>query len=263
MLDRIAISAFLALTLPCRVWSQGAPETAGSPPPTPPPGEREVSWGKLIPNIARDQAAIFTSPARLTRNRNWVPFVAFAAVTAGLVAADPHVGHYFRNTTSYSGFNTVFNSNATAIGTAAVPAVTYVAGLLGKDSYAKNTALLTAEALADAEIATAALKIAIPRSRPSSIPPSGDFGDTWFEGRSSGWGTGGSFPSGHASAAFAVATVVARRYGKRHPWVPYVAYGMAATVGFSRLTLSAHFPSDVFAGAALGYAIGRFAVLRQ
>jgi membrane-associated phospholipid phosphatase len=38
---------------------------------------------------------------------------------------------------------------------------------------------------------------------------------------------------------------------------------MAALVGFSRLTLSAHFASDVFVGAALGYSVSRFAVLQQ
>jgi membrane-associated phospholipid phosphatase len=63
-------------------------------------------------------------------------------------------------------------------------------------------------------------------------------------------------------AAFSLATVVARRYGK-HRWVPYTAYGLAALVGFSRITLSAHFLSDVFMGGALGYSISRFAVLRQ
>jgi len=55
--------------------------------------------------------------------------------------------------------------------------------------------------------------------------------------------------------------VVARRY--RHDrWVPYAAYGLAATVGLSRMTLSKHFPSDVFFGAALGYSVARFSVLR-
>jgi membrane-associated phospholipid phosphatase len=38
---------------------------------------------------------------------------------------------------------------------------------------------------------------------------------------------------------------------------------MAALVGFSRLTLSAHFVSDVFVGGALGYSVSRFAVLQQ
>ena len=72
----------------------------------------------------------------------------------------------------------------------------------------------------------------------------------------------GGFPSGHTIAAFSVATVVARRYRNRK-WVPYVAYGLAGAVGFSRVSLNAHFVSDVFAGAALGYSISRFAVLRE
>jgi membrane-associated phospholipid phosphatase len=69
-------------------------------------------------------------------------------------------------------------------------------------------------------------------------------------------------PSGHAIAAFSAATVLARRYGD-HKWVPYVSYGVAALVGFSRITLSAHFVSDVFVGGALGYSVSRFAVLQQ
>jgi membrane-associated phospholipid phosphatase len=62
--------------------------------------------------------------------------------------------------------------------------------------------------------------------------------------------------------AFSVATVIARRYGN-HRWVPYVAYGLASVVGFSRLTLNVHFLSDVVMGGALGYSISRFTVLRQ
>jgi len=90
----------------------------------------------------------------------------------------------------------------------------------------------------------------------------GNFSDTWFESKGSFLRGDGSMPSGHTIAAFSIATIVARRYGN-HRWVPYVSYGMAALVGFSRLTLSAHFVSDVFVGAALGYSVGRFAVLRQ
>jgi membrane-associated phospholipid phosphatase len=39
-------------------------------------------------------------------------------------------------------------------------------------------------------------------------------------------------------------------------------YGMASAISFSRVTSSAHFPSDVFLGAALGYTITRFEVLK-
>lgn len=38
---------------------------------------------------------------------------------------------------------------------------------------------------------------------------------------------------------------------------------MAALIGGSRLTLQAHFPSDIFAGGVLGYAIGHFVVMRR
>ena len=90
----------------------------------------------------------------------------------------------------------------------------------------------------------------------------GDFSNTWFKSHGSILGGTYGFPSGHSIAAFSVATVVARRYGN-HRWVPYAAYGMAALVGFSRLSLLSHFVSDVFMGGALGYSIGRFTVLRQ
>jgi hypothetical protein len=44
--------------------------------------------------------------------------------------------------------------------------------------------------------------------------------------------------------------------------LPFVAYGLAAAVGFSLLSLSAHYPSVVFIGAVLGYSVSRFAVFR-
>jgi membrane-associated phospholipid phosphatase len=90
----------------------------------------------------------------------------------------------------------------------------------------------------------------------------GNYSDTFFQSHKSFLGTGSSFPSGHAMMSFSVATVFARRY-RQHRWVPYVAYGLASVISFSRVTTSAHFPSDVFLGAALGYAIARFDVVRQ
>jgi hypothetical protein len=63
--------------------------------------------------------------------------------------------------------------------------------------------------------------------------------------------------------AHAVATVISRRYGRHHRWIPILAYGTSAAIGFSRLTLSAHYTSDVFVGAVFGYSISRFAVLHD
>jgi len=56
--------------------------------------------------------------------------------------------------------------------------------------------------------------------------------------------------------------VFAERY-RSHRWVPWVAYGLAGVVGLSRLNVQAHFPSDIFLGAALGYSISHFVVLRK
>jgi len=118
------------------------------------------------------------------------------------------------------------------------------------------------EAVADAEILTTVMKHFGRRLRPSDIPPYGDFDDTWFRAHETLSGGQASFPSGHTIAAFAVAAVFADRY-RNHRWVPWVAYGLAGLVGFSRITLSAHFPSDVFAGATFGYLINHYIVLRN
>ena len=62
-----------------------------------------------------------------------------------------------------------------------------------------------------------------------------------------------SFPSSHASQAFAVAAVLADRYDQP---VPTIAYGLAGLVGLARLPRDRHWSSDVVAGAALGWGIG-------
>lgn len=126
----------------------------------------------------------------------------------------------------------------------------------------ERTALLAGEALVDAEIVSEVMKNVTRRSRPRQVPPHGDFADTWFDAGGGLLVKGGSFPSGHAIGAFSMAAIIAERY-RRHRWVPWVAYGLAALVGFSRITLQEHFPSDIFAGAVLGYAISHYIVLRK
>jgi membrane-associated phospholipid phosphatase len=70
-----------------------------------------------------------------------------------------------------------------------------------------------------------------------------------------------SFPSGHATEAFTLASVVAARSSG---WIiPTLAYTGACLVAYDRVNDRAHFPSDVVAGAALGIAVGRFVVHRH
>lgn len=66
------------------------------------------------------------------------------------------------------------------------------------------------------------------------------------------------FPSGHAAVAFAAATYFAIRYNDQYPqYVPW-AYGAAALTGLARVQAKKHYAQDVIAGAALGWALGRF-----
>jgi membrane-associated phospholipid phosphatase len=57
-----------------------------------------------------------------------------------------------------------------------------------------------------------------------------------------------SFPSGHATTAFATALLLACWYPRQSG----LFIGLAVLVGLSRVVLGAHFPSDVLAGAVLG-----------
>ena len=231
-----------------------------SPGPNPQP-DRDISWRLLVPNILHDQKPIWLFPASAARGRHLKPTFGIIAVTAGLVALDPHDAPYFRHTTAFNNFNKVFSGSNMALGTAIVPLSFYAVGLARRDSFAQHTSLLAGEAVADAEILTTVMKNIDRRLRPSEVT-NGDYADTWFKAHGRVISGRGSFPSGHEIAAFSVATVFADRYRRRR-WVPWVAYGLAGLVGFSRVTLQAHFPSDVFAGAALGYVISHYAVLQQ
>lgn len=73
--------------------------------------------------------------------------------------------------------------------------------------------------------------------------------------------TGGSFPSGHTTVAFTVATVFSSLY-KTHVFVPILSYSLATLVGLSRINDNKHFASDVLMGAIIGI-IGTKLILRK
>lgn len=123
----------------------------------------------------------------------------------------------------------------------ATPIIIYSVALIKKDSTIKKQAIFIGETFLVNAFITTALKHTIKRSRPFETYPDID------QAASS---LGKSFPSGHTSLAFATATSLSLAYPKWYVIAPSFAW--AATVGYSRMHLGVHYPSDVFAGAIIG-----------
>ena len=118
---------------------------------------------------------------------------------------------------------------------------------------------MLAEALITSSVWTGALKELTRRQRPRETTEElADFsgpGAVFYD--EGGAPTGlRSFPSGHTSGTWALATVVAHQYPS-HGIVQLLAYGTAAAMGYSRMVVGAHWFSDVVAGGLIGFGCAR------
>jgi len=122
-----------------------------------------------------------------------------------------------------------------------VPIAVLGLGLIQKDSSLKSNGIIMVEALFVNAFTTTALKLAFKRDRPfvtySYLDKQADAGSY-------------SFPSGHTSSAFALATSMSLAFPKWYVVAPVFLYASAA--GYSRMHLGVHYPSDVLAGAIVG-----------
>lgn len=116
--------------------------------------------------------------------------------------------------------------------------------------YGRRTSALAAMAIVNATLVTEGTKFLTGRARPFEAG-----GSLRFHGPASGYT---SFPSGHTSAAFAVATVLGERYRKYR--IPL--YLLATAVGWARMNSARHYPADVFVGAGVGIVSGRYVLER-
>jgi membrane-associated phospholipid phosphatase len=114
-----------------------------------------------------------------------------------------------------------------------------IAGSLATDNqHFRSYAFTFSQGLIVAESLATAVKLAVRRTRPD--------GTSQY-----------SFPSGHAAASFALATVTTHYYGAK-AGVPL--YALASLISLSRLTYGKHFPSDVVFGATVGYISAKAAI---
>lgn len=212
-----------------------------SPMPTPTPSlERE-----FFKNILRDQKAIWTAPASLTKSDlKWA--VPSAVGALALVATDRTTGDEMAEFESLKGGSRIVSNAGSLYGVAAIASSFYIAGRKRNDYRSRETGILIAEASVNTLIVSSALKAISQRGRPEVGRERSEF----FEG-------GNSFPSGHSAQAWAVATVIANEYRHRR-LVKVAAYGVASAVSVARFTGGKHYLSDVLIGSALGFGIGRY-----
>jgi len=206
---------------------------------------------KYLKGYVVDAGRIFTSPLQW-EGSDWLKVGGVVGGTAGLFLVDQKVKNFAQShqSTVASKFATVGNDLGNPLYTLPPVGAFYLYGYLADDSKARRTSLLALESFAISGVMTDALKMAAQRHRPNT----GDAPTTWDGPKLSLKNL--SFSSGHTASAFSIATVFADQYGD-NPFVPPIAYGLAALTGLSRIYSNAHWSSDAFFGAALGYFVSK------
>jgi membrane-associated phospholipid phosphatase len=225
-------------------------------------------WRKnLFSRFFKDQAFLFRTwiPSEIHNPAFSIPFVTTTALAISS-SRDERGGYDAQLEGAIRGDARTRTAQGSArffseVGNTAAGAVLIGAGYLfgrlsGHDKMAEASSL-SAEAVLTAGLWSSTLKALTARTRPA-----GGATGNFFDYHPSSGQVVGSFPSGHATGAFAVATVFSGVYSD-HKWVPWLAYGTAGMVGLSRLALSRHFPTDVVAGALFGNSMGRMVLARR
>ena len=214
-------------------------QTAPTPSPTP-TLERE-----FFKNVVSDQKAIWTAPLHLQRHDlKWaIPSgIGFMALTTTDRITGDEMAEFDRQQT----VSKIVSHAGSVYGVGAISGAFYLLGRAKNNDRARETGLLSAEALVNSMIVVSALKGVSQRARPLAGRERSEF----FDG-------GDSFPSGHSTYAWALATIIANEYQDRRS-IQILAYGTAAAVSAARFTGNKHYLSDIVAGSALGYFIGKY-----
>ena len=201
---------------------------------------------ELAKRFAHDELRIFASPVRDVAQkpanvRFLIPFV----VAGALIPADRHI-EPSPSTGSQNLARQI--SNVGLIGTAATVGGLYIYGLTKHDEHAHESGFLGTESFVDSFAIKELVNVISGRLRPEQGNGHGDF----FLDH--GWNT--SFPSGHATLTWSMATVLADEYPSTKSRIFWYAVG--STVAATRVVGRKHFTSDVIVGSAAGYLIGRY-----
>ena len=200
-----------------------------------------------------DTKSFVVSPAKW-RAKQWIEFGVVAGASVLAYTQDEKIQEYFighQSETGYSLSKYIFEPYGRF-----APVIIgglYIGGRLAKDNRLAGTSLTAAKSFVVSAVGATILKQLTHRHRPyqDDIPDHAN-----WDGPFSSYEYN-SFPSGHATAAFSMATVYAMEYSSTI-WVPIVSYTLAAGTAISRLYDNKHWASDVVIGSALGFVTGRF-----
>jgi membrane-associated phospholipid phosphatase len=215
-----------------------------------PPGS-EAPRPDFVRRVGLDLRDLALAPAHL-RSRGWTRLAAGVAAVGVVHLFDDRIRSSMLTSGGDGGRR--FAERVRPLGQAgglALLGAAWVVGEIGHRDGWKATAADGFEAtLVSAGIVSPLLKRAFGRPRPNS----GDASDELADG-------GQSLPSGEATEAFALASVLSAH--ARSGWLKAAAWTAAGAVGWSRMRLDAHWASDVAAGALIGAATGEWIVHRN
>jgi membrane-associated phospholipid phosphatase len=201
--------------------------------------------------VLTDAKLYFTAPLRWDQ-QDWLYFGGTIAAIGAAHEIDGRVRNHF------AGSHPVLdgkdkNSVRDALPAAALVFGTWAFATASDQPSGRIEAYTMLEAAGFSSITSYAVKYAAGRARPNETTRV----DDWRSG-------GSSFPSLHASAAFAVGTVLAESGSDDYRWSRRIlGYGVAAATAYVRVHGNDHWLSDTVAGAAIGIATASFTLNRR
>jgi len=229
-----------------------APQPQSSDPDLPADRDR-VTLRNTPLHILKDQAAIWTSPARV-RDGDLPILVPLVLATTVAITTDHQAMNSSKLQNPSLNNEAVTASNGLLGGFVVAPVAIYGMGFLHHDEHATETGTLAGEAMVDSLVVDEVMKAVTMRERPTLDGAKGKF----FQ---SSVGLDSSFPSTHSIIAWSSATVIAEEYPG--PLTEIAAYGLATGVSLTRVLGKQHFPSDVLVGSAVGWMVGRYVVHKR
>lgn len=212
--------------------------------------DTEPSYPEILVD---DVKYVITSPSRWQENE-WQDFglAAFGVIGVAAIIDRPVQDEMHRHAPNNNGFMLGVERFGAEYSIGVLGGF-FLAGAMGNETAAAVALDGFAASIIASGIITPAIKTIMGRARPRE-----NIGTAKFQPLNVGYSFNSSFPSGHTTEAFALASVIANHY--EEPWITGASYSVAGLVGAARMYHDAHFASDVLAGALIGTLVGKSVV---